>query len=100
MGKKYISYEDGLKNLNLEKLEKRRENICLKFAKNCLRTEKAKGIFKIKKSEHKMEKRKKRPFEEKMIKTKRYENLAVPFMTKLLNKEAQAKHQYMKNYES
>ena len=58
-GEKYIDYNDGLKNLNLESLQKRRENLCLRFARNCLKNVKVKGIFSKNESNHKMIKRKK-----------------------------------------
>ena len=97
MGAKYKDYNDDLKRLNLENLEKRRDNLCLKFAKNCLKTEKVKGIFKKHESNHKMKKRKTKLFQEKMIKTKRYKNSSIPYMVKLLNKEAHEKNLQMNN---
>ena len=42
LGKNYKNYNDGLTYLRLEKLENRRENICLKFAKKCLKNPKVK----------------------------------------------------------
>ena len=99
MGREYLNYEDALKILNLEKLEKRRENLCLKFAKSCLKTEKVKGLFQKQESNHRMQKRKVRPFKEKLIKTKRYKKSAIPYMTELLNKEAERKNSTMINYQ-
>ena len=43
MGSRYESFAKSLKALNLETLEKRRETLCLKFAKNCLKNEKQAG---------------------------------------------------------
>ena len=37
---KYISYKNGLKKLNIQTLEKRRELLCLRFAKKFLEIEK------------------------------------------------------------
>ena len=54
MGKQYINYKNSLKELNLETLEKRRETLCLKFAKNCLKNEKLKDMFPLKKIKHEM----------------------------------------------
>jgi len=98
MGGQYINYKDALKILNLEDLDKRRENLCLKFAKSCLKTEKVKGLFPRQESNHRMLKRKNRPFKEKLIKTKRYKRSAVPYMTELLNKEAEKKNLIMNNW--
>ena len=86
MGKNYTNYKNGLKELNLETLEKRRENLCLKFAKECLKNEKVKNMFAINKSMHDMKKRKKEKFKVKNIRTERYRKSALPYMTNLLNK--------------
>ena len=49
----YKGYKSGLKTLRIQTLKKRREMLCLKFAKNCLKDEKLKKFFPVKKSEHK-----------------------------------------------
>ena len=71
MGGQYINYKDALKILKIEDLDTRRENLCLKFAKRCLKTEKVKGLFEKQESNHRMLKRKKRPFKEKLNSTSR-----------------------------
>ena len=73
----------------METLNKRRETICLKFAKNCLKKEKVKDIFQKTDSKHNMMKRKQRKFRTKRIRTDRYKKSAVPYMTNLLNKDAE-----------
>ena len=85
----YSSYNDGLEKLNLESLNDRRKNICLKFAKNCLKNERVKDIFPKTENKHRMMKRKQRKFKTKMIRTERYKKSAVPYMTNLLNKDAE-----------
>ena len=45
LGKRYTTYSDALKNLNIESLEDRRKSLCLKFAKKCLQVEKLKKLF-------------------------------------------------------
>ena len=50
----YTSYEDALKILNMETLDKRREMLCMKFAKNCLRNEKMKKLFPLEIHQHNM----------------------------------------------
>ena len=62
LGKFYNNYKDGLIKLKMEKLENRRENICLKFAKNCLKNDQVKGLFPRKINLHAMNKRKKTTF--------------------------------------
>ena len=38
----YKTYENGLKLLNLDKLDERREYVCLQFGKNCIKNRKMK----------------------------------------------------------
>ena len=78
-----------MQKLNLETLNDRRKNICLKFAKNCLKNERVKDIFPKSENKHRMIKRKKKMFKTKMIRTERYKKSAVPYMTSLLNKDAE-----------
>ena len=85
----YSSYNDGLEKLKLESLNDRRKNICLKFAKNCLKNERVKDIFPKTENKHRMMKRNQRKFETKMIRTETYKKSAVVYMTNLLNKDAE-----------
>ena len=87
MGKTYNTYKQSLKELRLDTLERRREILCLKFAKNCLQNEKMKNLFPINRNKHSMIKRNKRKHETRRIKTSRFEKSAIPYMTKLLNNE-------------
>ena len=57
MGKSYKNYTNSLSELKLYSLEKRRELLSLRFAKNCLRNEKMKNLFPLKELKHKMEKK-------------------------------------------
>ena len=41
----YLTYEDTLESLNLDTLRKRREKLCLSFAKKCVMHPKAKEMF-------------------------------------------------------
>ena len=55
LGNGYTSYEEALGQLGLETLENRRDQMCLKFTKQCLKLDKMKGLFPRRKSEHLME---------------------------------------------
>ena len=94
---KYTNYKEGLKTLNIESLDERRSKLCLKFAKNCLKIDKVKGIFKKKENIHNMQKRRTKIFEEKNAKTKRYKISAIPYLSKLLNEECEKK-KHLLNY--
>ena len=96
MGKNYSSYKNSLKILKLDTLENRRDFLCLKFAKNCLTNEKMKKLFPLNKTEHHMKKRKVFKFQQKKIKTKRWNRSALPYMTRLLNNENQRKNKILK----
>ena len=42
---KYTTYKDGLKKLNIPRLDERRDILCLRFAKKCLKNKKVKNMF-------------------------------------------------------
>ena len=42
---RYKNYENALNVMNMDSLEERREKLCLKFAKACVRNEKLSDIF-------------------------------------------------------
>ena len=92
---KYTNYKQGLNFLKMENLDERRRQLCLKFAKNCLKIEKAKGMFKKKTKLHRMKMRKQKFYEEKNIRTKRYQKSAIPYLTKLLNTDNEEKKKMM-----
>ena len=96
MGRKYTNYREGLKNLNLQSLEKRREELCLKFAKKCLSNEKVKNFFPIKNIKHNMKLRKNEKYFTRIARTKRLKNSAIPYMTNLLNKDNERKETLLK----
>ena len=45
LGEKYIDYENGLMQVDLDKLSERREHLSLKFAKNCINNEKKQRTY-------------------------------------------------------
>ena len=88
LGKSYDNYSDGLKSLKLDSLKKRREKICLKFAKNCIQNDKVRNMFPRNKKKHGMKTRSPNVFQIQKTKTKRYKKSAIPYMVSLLNKDA------------
>ena len=85
LGKEFRNYKNALKMLNIENLDERREKICLKFAKKCLKNDKVKSMFPIKRQMHNMKLRTKKKYEMDKKRTERYEKSAIPYMRKLLN---------------
>ena len=86
-GKPYDSYTQTLKDLDMVKLSERRDLICLKFAKNCLKIENFKKLFPVHKNLHDMETRQHEKYRIVRSFSKRYGVSAIPNMQKLLNKE-------------
>ena len=73
-------------------LYKRRENLCLRFAKNCLKNEKVKNVFPLQETNHHMKKRKQKKFKTSKQNTDRLKKSALPYMRKLLNDENEQKN--------
>ena len=69
------------------RLSERREVICLKFAKNCLRLNNFKKLFPEHASKHDMKKRKQEKYSVAKCKGKRYAVSSIPSMKKMLNKD-------------
>jgi hypothetical protein len=97
MGKDYSTYSNGLKYLKIDTLEKRREVLCLRFAKNCLKNEKMQKLFPLKKTKHSMKKRRQQKYLTKKYNTNRYKKSALPYMRNLLNIENTKKNVILKN---
>ena len=92
----YTSYKRGLRQLNLMTLDKRREELCLKFAKKCLKNDKVRNLFPKNKTNHRMKKRKVKLFKTNRTNTQRYRRSAIPYMQELLNKENAEKQMLLK----
>ena len=92
---RYTNYKEGLNYLKMDNLDERRQQLCLKFAKNCLKIEKVKGMFTKKINLHNMKTRKQNYFEERRIRTKRYQKSTIPYLTKLLNQDMEEKRKKM-----
>ena len=86
LGKNYKNYNDGLSKLHLKTLNTRRENLCLNFAKKCLRNKKLKNMFPKNNRSHSMKLRSEEIMKLKKRRTSRYEKSAIPYMKRLLNK--------------
>ena len=96
MGSKYTSYSDALEKLNLQTLDERRQSLCLKFAKKCLKTEKLKKMFPLSRKKHHMEKRGKEKYFVAKSFTERHKRSAIPYMQRMLNDKEKQKQRIMK----
>ena len=77
-------YEELLKTLELDNLDSRREQICLKFARECLKSKKFSSWF----SKGLKTRSGVQYYTETETKTKRHRNSPIPYLTRLLNKHA------------
>ena len=83
LGDNFMDYEVACTLMNIEPLNMRRDNLCLKFASKNVKQENS--LFKI--IEHKVNTRSKaRKVLEPKCNTKRYRNSPIPYMSRLLNK--------------
>ena len=80
----------------MDSLEMRRQRICLKFAKQCIRHEKLKELFQKKERRHDMEKRDCEKYVVKKAMTERYRKSAIVSMQRLLNQSEREKRVIMK----
>ena len=87
IGKPYESYSETLKELKIMRLSERREVICLKFAKSCLRLKNFEKLFPMHASKHGMKTRHEEKYKVSQSYGKRHAISAIPQMIKLLNKE-------------
>merc|ERR1712055_523176 len=97
MGTKFLSHKEGLRTLNIQSLDTRRTNLCLRFAKNCLKNEKMKDLFPVKKYALKMKIRRQKKFRTKKYRTARMKKSSLPYMRELLNEENERKVSFIKN---
>ena len=92
----YESYKDALKVIGIDSLEKRREKLSLKFAKQCLGHEKLKGLFPRHERRHIMVKRNHEKYIVNNAKTERNRKSAIPSMQRVLNQSEREQSEIMK----
>ena len=84
LGKNYISHENALVKLNLDKLADRRQSLCLEFAKKCASNPKTMKWFpKNPQNEHNLRKQEK--YFVTHAKNERFRMSSIPYLQRLLN---------------
>ena len=84
----YISYENALLKTELEMLSKRRQQLCLNFAKSCLKNTFTSSMFPLNDIEyHKSTSRHREKFHVQSASTERLRRSAIPHMQRLLNSD-------------
>ena len=89
LGNQYASYQATPLVLHQDRLDVRREKLCLKFASKCVKSEKHGHMFKITPN-NRSNARWSKPFVEPLCHTARYYYSPIPFLTRLLNKNTPA----------
>ena len=79
------SYENALIKLNLETLEQRRTDVCLTFAKNCVKNGIISELFSENKSAHDMETRHQEKYQVFYANNERMKKSSIIYMQNLLN---------------
>ena len=87
LGNGYKDYKDALDKIGLDTLEKRRDTLCLNFAKGCLKIEKLKKVFPLNDKKETKKTRNKEKYVVNIARTERYKKSAIPFMQRLLNND-------------
>ena len=84
---KYKSYEKSLVKLGMERLEDRREKLCLNFAKKCIKNPKTAHMFPLNKKAHNMKTRNPEKYQIQHALNDRLKCSPVIYMQNLLNNE-------------
>ena len=92
----YESFEKALEILNMETLEKRREKLCLNFAKKSLKSETMKTIF-PENEKSSMKTRNQERFKVNFANRERYKNSAIPYLQRMLNSCESEKNKIIRN---
>ena len=87
LGADYIDYESALSELNMERLDCRRTELCFTFASKCSNSPKHNSMFPLNPNPR-TNSRNPKPFKEFSCKSTRYFNSLIPFLTRVLNTRA------------
>ena len=82
---KYETYSKALIKLDMENLSDRREELCLNFAKKCVKNQKTTHMFPVNKKKHEMDTRNPGKYEVQHAYNDRLKNSAIIYMQNLLN---------------
>ena len=89
LGSDYKTYINAMSVLDLETLKERREQLCLEFAKKCLKNPKMKHLFPLNNRTHIMIPRQYEQFQVNKANTNRMKDSPIPYMQNLLNIDIQ-----------
>ena len=81
----YQSYKKALIKLDIETLEDRREQLCLNFARKCVKNRKMNKMFPLNDKKHEMITRDNEKYKVQFANTERLKNSSIIYMQRLLN---------------
>ena len=81
----YCNYEHALKISNLDSLVDRREMLCLKFAKSCVKNNTVRDMFPVNPVDYHVDTRDREVYNVMMANTERLRRSAIPYMQRMLN---------------
>ena len=87
LDEKYTTYQQGMAKLGLETLASRRENLCLSFAKKCVKSDKMRHMFPKNIRSHNMNTRNEEEYVVQFANTGRLQKSPLIYMQKLLNED-------------
>ena len=88
LGQRYTDYTSALDVLSLQSLKTRREELCLRFAKKCLKQEKTKTMFPLNTNQAQSDLRYKEKYHVQFASTTRLMKSSIPSMQRALNADA------------
>ena len=90
LGDRYTDYDSALKSLNLEPLAKRRDKLCLKFAKKSLKLDQTRNMFPLN-PQNPQNLRDPDKYQVKFAHSSRLLNSTIPQLQRALNKDAKSR---------
>ena len=88
LGQRYTDYPSALHFLSLQSLKSRREELCLRFAKKCLRQEKTKSMFPLNTNQTQLNLRDTKKVHVQFVSTTRLLKSCIPSMQRALNSDS------------
>jgi hypothetical protein len=86
LGQRYINYSHALQLASLERLDTRREGLCLKFARKAIKNPKFQNWF-VEDNKVQNTRRLKKNLKNAYTRTRRFRESSIPYLTELLNQK-------------
>ena len=91
LGNRYIGYKKSLQKLDLQILSERRQELCLNFAKKCVKNPKTSHMFPMNIKKHQIQTRIPENFKVQYANTERFRKSSIIYMQHLLNEDGNSR---------